>query len=218
MGLRSFVRLFGKAEPDWQIGNHTFRRITNTAFSHNEKESVTPVDSQSVAPPQGSVGLYIRQSYKQQLQPGDKLEVLETKILRSLTKSIDTLYEKCISLSSKEKTTISILQWTKAALLDAGTAALYGDQLIDIEPDFIQHFSAFDHNSWMLLYHYPKFLSDPVNIPKRKVLEAFTAYFELPVEKRRGVAEFLQTIEAEQRKISLDNRDIASSAFIFYFA
>ena len=89
---------------------------------------------------------------------------------------------------------------------------------MQIEPNFLSYFGAFDYNSWMLLYHYPKFFSDPVQVPKRKVLDAFTSFFELPMEKRPGVAHFLRTIEVEQRKLDLANRDIASSAFIFYWA
>lgn len=189
-------------------------RMPHQATKTEFKEPTSVIDSDA-APPQDSVGLYIRQSYKQQLQPGDKLDVLEVKIMRSLRKSLDAIHEKIIS---QEETTFSILQLTKAALLDTGTAALYGDQLISVCPDFITHFSNFDTNSWMLLYHYPGPLAGPCNIPKRKVLSAFTAYFSLPPSSRKDIAPFLQTIEAEQRKISLSNEDIASSAFIFYWA
>ncbi|KAA6409239.1 MAG: cytochrome P450 [Lasallia pustulata] len=190
-------------------------RKLRTPYHSKETESISAIDSDALPPSQDSVGLYIRQSYKQQLQPGDKLNVLEVKIMLSLTKSLDAVHEKCMS---QGETTLSIIQLTKATLLDAGTAALYGDQLISISPDFITHFSAFDTNSWMLLYHYPAPLAAPCNIPKRKVLSAFTAFFSLPHSSRSEVAQFLQTIEAEQRKISLSNADIASSGFIFYWA
>lgn len=186
-----------------------------TPYHSKNSESTSATELDALPPSQDSVGLYIRQSYKQQLQLGDKLDILEVKIMQSLTKSLDIVHEKCIS---QKKTILSILQLTKATLLDAGTAALYGDQLISISPNFITNFSAFDTNSWMLLYHYPTPFAAPCNIPKRKVLSAFTAYFSLPPSSRSEVAQFLQTIEAEQRKISLSNADIASSAFIFYWA
>lgn len=190
-------------------------RMPHHAMDTEPKKPSPLSDSNALPPPSDSVGLHIRQSYKQQLQPGDKLDVLEVKILRSLRKSLDAVHKKCIS---QGETTLSILQLTKATLLDTGTAALYGDQLISVCPDFITHFSNFDTNSWMLLYHYPGPLAGPCNIPKRKVLSALTAYFSLPPASRKDIAPFLQTIEAEQRKISLSNEDIASSAFIFYWA
>lgn len=171
--------------------------------------------SDALPPSQDSVGLHIRQSYKQHLQPGDKLDLLEVKIMQSFSRSFNAIRKKCMS---RGEVTLSIAQLTKAALLDAGTAALYGHQLISLSPDFITHFSNFDTNSWMLLYHYPAFLAGPCNIPKRKVLSALTAYFSLPSSSRHDIAPFLQIIEAEQRKISLSNADIASSAFIFYWA
>ena len=190
-------------------------RMPHHAMEKGPKEPTPLIDSDALPPPSDSVGLHIRQSYKHQLQPGDKLDVLEVRILRSLRNSLDAIHEKCVS---QGETTLSILQLTKATLLDTGTAALYGDQLISVCPEFITHFSNFDTNSWMLLYHYPGPLAGPCNIPKRKVLSAFTAYFSLPSSSRSEIAPFLQTIEAEQRKISLSNEDIASSAFIFYWA
>lgn len=186
-----------------------------TPYHSTVTEPKPATESDALPPSQNSVGLYIRQSYKQQLQPGDKLDILEVKIMRSLTKSLDAVHRKSIL---QGEITLSILQLTKATLLDAGTAALYGDQLISISPDFITHFSAFDTNSWMLLYHYPSPLAAPCNIPKRKVLSAFTAYFSIPASSRTDVAQFLQTIEAEQRKIALSNADIASCAFVIYWA
>lgn len=190
-------------------------RMPHHSTGSQSKDSTVAVDSDVAPPPQDSVGLHIRQSYKQQLQPGDKLDILEVNILQSLKKSFDGIHAKCIS---QGETTLSILQVTKATLLDTGTAALYGDQLVSVSPDFITHFSNFDTNSWMLLYHYPAPLARSCNVPKRKVLSAFTEFFSLPPSSRSNVAPFLQTIEAEQRKILLSNEDIASSAFIFYWA
>lgn len=191
--------------------------ITKLRMPHHSKETEprSAIESDELPPSQNSVGLFIRQSYKQQLQPGEKLDILEVKIMQSLTKSLDDVHKKFISQGN---TILSILQLTKTTLLDAGTAALYGHQLISNSPNFITHFSAFDANSWMLLYHYPAFLAAQCNVPKRQVLSAFTAYFSMPASFRTDVAPFLQTIEAEQRKISLSNADMASSAFIIYWA
>lgn len=188
---------------------------TETDAGKQNSTSGSDIGSDAIPPPQGSIGLHIRQSYKQHLQPGEKLDILEVRIMQSFAKSLDSIREKCIS---QKNITFSIAQLTRAALLDAGTAALYGDQLISISPDFITHFSNFDTNSWMLLYHYPAPLAGPCNKPKRKVLATLTDYFSLPPSSRTEVAPFLQIIEAEQRKISLDKKDIASSAFIFYWA
>lgn len=112
----------------------------------------------------------------------------------------------------------SMLEWIRSSFLVAGTIALYGEKLLDIESEFKEHFLAFDQNSWMFLYHFPKILSAPMDIPKRKVLHAFTAYYRLPLEERSEMAPFLQSIEAEQRKVSLDHSDMAALAFMMYWA
>ena len=144
--------------------------------------------------------------------------MLEIKILESFETSIRNFTNRFSPVPGEDEKCVSVREWTRLPLLDAGTAALYGEQLMEIEPNFVQYFGDFDYNSWMLLYHYPRLLSDPVNVPKRKVLQALTRFFELPIEERPGAARFLRTIEGEQRKLNLDNRDIASSGFIFYWA
>lgn len=165
-----------------------------------------------------SVGSFIRQFYKIQLRPGDKLDTLEAKILRSFRKSIDSFPPKELKPFNHDQKALSMLDWIRSSFLDAGTMALYGDQILAIDSEFKEHFLAFDQNSWMFLYRFPKILSGPVDIPKRKVLRALTAYYRLPLEERSEMAPFLEIIEAEQKKISLDHSDMAALAFIMYWA
>lgn len=64
-------------------------------------------------------------------------------------------------------------------------------------PDFITHFSDFDINSWMLLYHYPTLLAGLCNKPKRKALAALIEYPYLPLSSRNEVAPVLQLLEVK---------------------
>lgn len=111
-----------------------------------------------------------------------------------------------------------MLEWIRSSFLDAGTMALYGQKILAIEPEFKEYFLAFDQNSWMFLYRFPKLLSGPMHTPKRKILQALTAYYQLPLEERSEMAPFLESIEAEQKKVFLDHSDMAALAFIMYWA
>lgn len=111
-----------------------------------------------------------------------------------------------------------MLEWLRTSFLDAGTMALYGEKILAIDPEFKEHFLAFDQNCWMLLYRLPKLLSGPMDVPKRKVLRALTAYYQLPLEERSEMAPFLHSVEAEQEKMSLDHSDMAAIAFLMYWA
>ena len=175
-------------------------------------------DSNTIKALKHSVGSFIRQFYKMQLRPGDKLDILETKILKSFRKSIESFLPQEFESFNYHEKPHSMLEWIRSSFLDAGTMALYGEKILAIDSKFKEHFLAFDQNSWMFLYRFPKFLSGPVDTPKRKVLQALTAYYQLTPEERSEMAPFLEVIEAEQKKIALDHSDMAALAFIMYWA
>ena len=61
------------------------------------KKSNLLIDFDTLSSSQNSVELYIRQSYKQHLQSENKLDILEIKLIQSLTKSLDAIREQCVS-------------------------------------------------------------------------------------------------------------------------
>lgn len=186
--------------------------------SSKQKEIRASTTSHPPNPLKYSVGTFFRQFYKLQLRPGDELDILEARMLRSFRKSMDSYFPEGIKSFNGGQRAHSMREWITTSFLDAATLALYGEKLFELDSNFKEHFLAFDENNWMFLYHFPKFLSAPMDVPKRKVLHTFTAYYNFPLGERSEMAPFLQSIEAEQRKVSLNHSDIASIAFMIYWA
>lgn len=50
----------------------------------------------------------------------------------------------------------------------------------------------------------------------KKLIDEFTAYFELPMEERFESAWFVQSLETEMRQLGIGSSDIASSFVMTY--
>lgn len=114
--------------------------------------------------------------------------------------------------------THSLLRWTGNIFLAGSTNALFGHALPANEPGLTESFQDFNLNAWMLLFHYPKFLSKIAHDGKDGSVNALTTYFGLPLEQRKDAAPFLLRSEAEMRAHGISTRDIASVLFKVFWA
>ena len=154
--------------------------------------------------------------YKQQLHPGEKLDLLQDRFLGYINdhmrwESFSPVY---VLPSASDKTssgeeTISLYKWCQEVLVDSASRTFFGDKLLEIDPTFTQTFSDYDDNSWKLLYQYPQILAKDAHGPKTKMLDTLETYLKLPKESRSDASWLIQTIEAEQRQIGNGDRDIA---------
>ena len=150
--------------------------------------------------------------YRQQLHPGPKLEILQRKLMSNIDQSLrwDSISNNIIRSSTPNTKTLSLLTWCRDVLLDSATRAFFGDSLLVVEPDLFQTFYTFDDNSWKFTYKLPRIMSQEMYSAKKKAVDALTAYFELPMEKRPGSAWIIQTLESEMRQLGIGSSDIAS--------
>lgn len=82
----------------------------------------------------------------------------------------------------------SLLEWTRDVLLKAVTEAFFGGRLLELEPQLLQYFAAFDDESWKITYKYPRNVSRDMYRAKDKILEAIEAYLRLPSYQRPDAA------------------------------
>ena len=113
--------------------------------------------------------------------------------------------------------TLSLYDWCANVLVSAATAAFFGKSLLKTHPDLVQEFNAFDDDSWMLTYHYPRFLTRNVYSAKNKITEALMQYLQLPLPERSGACYHVRTQEAGQREAGLSDRDIAIVLQMFHW-
>ena len=150
--------------------------------------------------------------YRQQLHPGNHLEDLWTRIqdLISTSLSWDGIPRECIISEASNTKTLSLLKWCRGNLLSSVTTAVFGPRLLQMEPDLMDIFVRFDDDSWKLNYKLPRSLSKEMHAAREKILAAFEEYFALSKDERTGETWLVRTLEAEMRKIELEEHDIAA--------
>lgn len=122
----------------------------------------------------------------------------------------DSISNNTIHSSTSDTKTLSLLGWTRDVHLDSAARSFFGDRLLEVEPDLFRTFLDFDDNSWKFTYRLPLFMSQDMYRAIEKLIDAFTAYFELPMEERSGSAWFVQTLETEMRQVGIGSSYIAS--------
>lgn len=103
------------------------------------------------------------------------------------------------------------------SLIPAASVAFFGEALLKIDEDFIKSFHAFDEDSWMLTYHYPRLFARNMYEGKDKNTETLTRYFELATNDRPGSCFYMSSLEARQRTAGMKDRDIAISMQLIYW-
>ncbi len=113
---------------------------------------------------------------------------------------------------------VPLHQSSTSVLGNATMRALFGETLLEIEPRLIEYFDIFELEGWKLFYQLPSMLAKRVYNANEKSLEAYTRYFQLPIEKRPGACYHVRKIEAQDWQAGICERDIAVTAHIFFWA
>lgn len=157
---------------------------------------------------------------KEQLHPGESLDKLTETYLAHIEQQMDwdRLPDSCITQALPDKKVVSLRNWCADVLGQASIQAFFGTALLEVDPHLLEDFHIFDANSWMLLYQYPRAFAKPMFKAIERNTQAYTRYFQLPVEKRDQMCHYIKTVEAKQRKAGMSDRDIAISAQGFFWA
>lgn len=160
-----------------------------------------------------------RDFHKQQLHPGPELDNISGKFIACIDESLQWKHisTRYAGLEDGVTRTVSLKDWCGEVLLYAATESFFGSALLRLKPDLFSKFFDFDDDSWMLLYKYPRFLSRRMHDAKDEAIDALTRYFALSKEQRLGEAWFVSTLETEQRRLNVGNRDIATLILQVYW-
>lgn len=175
-------------------------------------------------PDQKCLAQITRDFHALQLHPGHHQIMLSQRFLDLIDRSLSwdvlasasTIPEYIVS-SKGACVELSLKKWCGDVLLNAATEAFFGKSLLAAAPDVFRSFFAFDDDSWMLLYNYPRFLARDMYRGKDASVDALTKYFELPKEFREDRAFFVRTLEQGLRDLDIDDRDIAKTFLMMYW-
>ena len=151
-----------------------------------------------------------RNLYHHELSPGEKYNVLQERFLGLIDKAMSTqnLAQDRTPSSSSSDVLFSLRKFTQRVLTSAGTAAFFGERLLQLDPDFLQNFADFDDHNWMLWYKWPN--ASLMRTPKAKVLRTLERYLSLPKDQRSGTAWKIDKLEDSQKQLGMKIEDIAA--------
>jgi hypothetical protein len=162
--------------------------------------------------------------YKGKLHPGEQFDVFQGKILRYIDDSLqwDHLSSgpgatSTINRIIPHERTLSLSDWCREVIVKATTRAIFGDALLDIDPNFLQYFYDFDDESWKLTYQLPRFLSKDAHAVKDKILDVVVEFLKLPLGKTEDACWLVKMLGKEQRNIGIGERDIAAMLMVVFW-
>ena len=158
--------------------------------------------------------------YIKQLLPGEELDTFTATFTGYIDKCLrwETMTGNYVLASTANEMRLSLLSWCGETLVTAVTHALFGEKLLELEPEIVQAYFDFNDDGWMMFYKYPRFAAKKMYAARAKVIDALTSYLQLPRELRQGASWLVQSIEDEQRKLGLDERDMARLLMMIYCA
>ena len=185
----------------------------------NEKMWRTGYNSIYPNPTGKCLAVLLYELHKVQLHPGDHLEELTDMFVQHIESLLrwNTLPSKCTLQSMANEKKVSLMGLCQEILVDVGSRAMFGDLLIQIQPDLAKHFLTFDSKSWQLIYQIPPAFAKEMYEAKNAVVKALKQYFESPRSERQDAAWLVQTMETEMRQLDLKTEDMAIVFFMLYW-
>lgn len=186
-------------------------------WSEDGKEKNTLFHSDN--PLQKNIVYLIKDLFKQQVHPGERLNFLGSQFMHQIDRHLhwESLEGSYILSSSDSRgstiKTVSLYKWCREVLVDTTTKAFFGKKLLEIDPMFHKSLYDWDERSWKLLYRYPRILSKDMHSAKAKILDTLSAYLRLPKEDRSDASWIIQTLVAEYSQLAFDECDIAVLLF-----
>lgn len=152
-----------------------------------------------------------RDFYKQQLLPGDRLEVLSNKFIHFIDQSV-----RGDGLLTRE---MSLMKWCGEVLVHTATESMFGERLLQIEPGLISTFLDFNSDAWMLIYKYPRIAARKMYKARDKIIDALVVYNRLLSEGEvPGESWLVRSLRTEQDRLGITDLDSARNTMIVFWA
>ena len=149
--------------------------------------------------------------YREQLLPGPQLDILWEQVLSDIASSIhwDNLPGSRFNRAETSRS-LSLLEWTSDVLLRSVVKGFFGDRLLQMDPQLLQNFAAFDKESWKLTYKLPRGVAKDMYDAKDKMVRSVKAYLQLPQDQRSEATWLIKKLEVEAGKANIDVQDLAA--------
>jgi hypothetical protein len=204
----SFYKIVQQLQRTFGISEITMRAAW-TAPTSKEDDRVQTIAGLS-NPGLKSLGDLSMDFWKAQVV-GKEYGAVESKFLRLIS---EELAKKVKGTNSKDGAS-RLLPLMQQVFIGAGLRTFFGEKLLEVDPDFVAKFIAFDDESWKLWFRWP--FSKTMFANKRRLEESLERWLKLPQEVRGDMAYLVDVIERTQRAIGTPTDDLAKIMNLMIF-
>jgi hypothetical protein len=120
-----------------------------------------------------------------------------------------------VTRADEQTSTTKLLPLVQRVFLNAGMRTFFGEKLLQIDPDFVAKFIAFDDESWKLWFRWP--FSKKIFENKRRVEESLETWLRIPRAERGELGYLVDIIEKTQLAIGTPIDDLAKIMNLLIF-
>lgn len=150
----------------------------------------------AVNPQYKSLVHLIEDFYKMQLLPGERLDDMRDNVMSRLDSWLQwsNMRGPFIKSSTTTSRRISAKRLCSHLITDSTTRTMFGDLIIDYEPDAIENLRTFNDVSWAAVFNVPAIFAPKLRDARRKLSAAIEKYIETPPECRSEAAWSIRSI------------------------
>jgi hypothetical protein len=202
--VQSLQRTFG-------ISDETMTATWKPGYDSESKDQKEHKNISARKAPGKSLGELSMDFWRIQTVGAEGYNDLETKFSRY----IEMLLSQQVDQAASKGGLVDLSHLINVVLVGTALRALFGDTLLDMQPDLIETYVAFDTESWKLWFKWPV----ASTMYKRKALleDALRRWVEVPEEQRPGRSFLIETVERTQRTLGTSSADLAKIMNLIIF-
>lgn len=160
---------------------------------------------------------------KEQFQGGERAKAAEKLLLEYLDKLL--IWDKLstprylISEDPEHGTkSLSLYSFCRYTLVDAACMTFIGPEILDIDPQFVEHYVQWDNTSWKIPHQVPRIFCRDLNKARDKLVDAFVKYYSRPEEERPRISWLFNRMQSEQQRLGFSVQETASISILMLWA
>ena len=117
--------------------------------------------------------------FKQQFLGGERMDRLQLTCFERLDSIMhwNMIPGPAVLSQAYDTKIVSLYDWCRHTLIEAGTFALMGPELLEIDPHFNQEYMQWEGHSWKVLYQHPDFLSQGMLKAQQRLVDVLSQYY-----------------------------------------
>ena len=171
-------------------------------------------DDNPVNPKQKPFVDWIKETYRKALLPGPYMDSISRAFNGYVNREVQSLD---LGAGTKD---LSLKDLIRAMMGKAITGALFGDCLLELEPDIVSHSDGFSAESWRLIFRLPSWAAKRVIGHREVILSALDRFCYLPKAERilKGSSWPIETLLIEQEILGMSARSNNSFLLLINWA